>query len=67
MILRYRLRMRFSKPQFCLSGQLSKALKRHTGLDVNPHLYRHIAAYFYLDAQPSDYERCTHRRVGSMA
>ena len=23
---------------------------------MNPHLYRHIAAYFYLEAHPYDYE-----------
>ena len=44
------------KHQVSLSAQLSKTLRRHTGLVVNPHLYRHIAAYFYLEAHPGDYE-----------
>ena len=49
-------RPELQKHQVTLSGQLCKSLKRHTGLVVNPHLYRHIAAYFYLEAHPNDYE-----------
>ena len=39
-----------------MSEQLCKAVKKHSGLTVNPHLYRHIAAYFYLQDHPADYE-----------
>jgi integrase len=44
-----------------LRAQLMAAVLKHSGLVVNPHLYRHIAAYFYLQAHPGDYE--TVRRV----
>lgn len=36
--------------------QLCKAVLKHTGLVVNPHVYRHIAAFFYLEQHPEDYE-----------
>jgi integrase len=39
-----------------LREQLCEAVKRHAGLTVNPHLYRHIAAFFYLQAHPGAYE-----------
>ncbi len=39
-----------------LREQLQAAVKRHTGLVVNPHLYRHAAALFYLERHPGDYE-----------
>ncbi len=44
------------KHEVTLRGQLCKAVEKHAGLKVNPHLYRHIAAFFYLQAHPGDYE-----------
>lgn len=38
-----------------LGEQISACVKRHTGLLVHPHLFRHIAAKLYLDAHPGDY------------
>ena len=35
-----------------ITGRIAKA----TGLDVNPHLFRHIAAKLHLDAHPGEYE-----------
>lgn len=42
-------------------GQISKTILYHTGLQVHPHLFRHIAAKLHLDCNPGDYE--TVRRV----
>jgi site-specific recombinase XerD len=39
-----------------LSHNLCKAVARHVGIQVNPHLYRHIAAYAYLKVHPGEYE-----------
>lgn len=39
-----------------VSQQLRDAVRKHTGIVVNPHIYRHIAAFFYLEAHPEDYE-----------
>jgi integrase len=36
--------------------QLSKAIRDHTGLRINPHLFRHIAAKLFLDQNPGAYE-----------
>lgn len=44
------------KHEVSLRENLCKAVKKHTGLTVNPHLYRHLAAFFYLQANPGDYE-----------
>lgn len=44
------------KHEVSLRHQLCTAVRRHAGLIVNPHLYRHIAAFFYLKAHPGDYE-----------
>ena len=44
------------KHEVTIRQQLCGAVFRHTGLTVNPHLYRHIAAFFYLQANPGDYE-----------
>ena len=38
-----------------LAPQINKAVFRYTGLKVNPHLFRHIAAKVYLDRNPGDY------------
>ena len=39
-----------------LARQISDVLLRKTGLEVNAHLFRHIAAKLYLDANPGGYE-----------
>ena len=44
------------KHQATLSGQLVGAVQRTVGIRINPHLYRHIAGYFYLSHHPGDYE-----------
>jgi len=44
------------KRQHILSQQISKHVFRLTGLAVNTHLFRHIAAKLYLDAHPGAYE-----------
>ena len=38
-----------------LSVQIKTFIKRETGLIVNAHLYRHLAAKLYLDRNPGDY------------
>ena len=37
------------------SRQFTKTIRRWTGLDVNPHLMRHLGAKLYLDANPGAY------------
>lgn len=39
-----------------LSAQISKYIADETGLDVNPHLFRHLAGYLFLKAHPGEYE-----------
>lgn len=39
-----------------LGNQISQLVRRYTGLEVNTHLFRHIAAKLYLDARPGGYE-----------
>jgi integrase len=36
--------------------QISSTIHCHTGMRINPHLFRHIAAKVYLDANPGGYE-----------
>jgi integrase len=38
-----------------LSVQIKTFIKRETGLIVNAHLYRHLAAKLYLERNPGDY------------
>lgn len=38
-----------------LASQITSSIKKHCGLIVNPHLFRHIAAKNYLDAHPGAY------------
>ena len=38
-----------------LAGQIIKTVFKRTGLTVNAHLFRHIAAKIYLDRNPGDY------------
>ena len=39
-----------------LSAPLKKALRKGLGLPINPHLFRHLAAKLFLDANPGQYE-----------
>lgn len=39
-----------------LGQAISAEVLRHTGLEINPHLFRHIAAYLYLKERPGDFE-----------
>jgi integrase len=39
-----------------LGGRLKKRILKETGLQVNAHLFRHIAAKIFLDAYPGHYE-----------
>jgi integrase len=39
-----------------LSAPISRAVRKNLGLEINPHLFRHIAAKVYLDAYPGQYE-----------
>jgi len=45
-----------SKPPGAFGVQLSQAIKRSTGLVVNVHLFRHLAAQLTLQANPGAYE-----------
>jgi integrase len=45
-----------SKHSNTLREQIGEAVFTHTGVRVHPHLFRHIAAKFYLDANPGSYE-----------
>jgi integrase len=44
------------KNQAFFGDQISRAVRAHTGLQVHPHLFRHIAAKLFLDANPGAYE-----------
>jgi site-specific recombinase XerD len=44
------------KTEMGIRHQLCGAVHKHTRIVVNPHVYRHIAAFFYLEAHPEDYE-----------
>jgi integrase len=39
-----------------LSTPLTKILRKELGRDINPHLFRHLAAKLFLDANPGQYE-----------
>jgi integrase len=43
------------KSDQCVRNQIIDCVKRRCGLLVNPHLFRHIAAKLYLDANPGAY------------
>jgi integrase len=45
-----------AKWQNVLRYQISRTVYAHTGLKVNPHLFRHIDAKLYLDRNPGGYE-----------
>jgi integrase len=44
------------KNQAFFGDQISRTVRAHTGLRVHPHLFRHIAAKLFLDANPGAYE-----------
>ena len=44
------------KHEVGLRERLCRVIERVTGLVLNPHLYRHVAAFFYLQEHPGDYE-----------
>ncbi len=39
-----------------LSSRLTKCIRRETGLEMNAHLFRHLAVMVWLDANPGSYE-----------
>lgn len=39
-----------------LSSRLAKRIRRETGLEVNAHLFRHLAVMIWLDTNPGSYE-----------
>ena len=39
-----------------LRCQITGTILQETGLEVNPHLFRHIAAKLHLEANPGEYE-----------
>ena len=52
-----------------MRAQITEAVFTHTGIRVHPHLFRHIAAKLYLDANPGAYEVVRrvlgHRSIGT--
>ncbi len=46
---------RKSKSPGTLGRQISERIEQRLGLQVNPHLFRHIAAKLYLDRHPGEY------------
>ena len=45
-----------SKGTNTLGGQISKTIRSYTGIKMHPHLFRHVTAKIYLDANPGGYE-----------
>ena len=39
-----------------LGRRISASIRERTGFEINPHLFRHLAAKIYLQANPGDYE-----------
>lgn len=52
-----------------LSEEMKRAIFRETGIDMNIHLFRHIAGKLYLDQHPGEYETVRrllgHRRLAT--
>src|SRR5712671_4513291 len=44
------------KNQAFFGTQISRTIRAHTGLRIHPHLFRHITAKLFLDANPGSYE-----------
>ena len=49
-------KVRDAKSLGTLRGQIKKVVHDYTGLEVNPHLFRHIGAQAYLTENPGGYE-----------
>ena len=45
-----------AKKPVTLAMQISQTIHSYTGLVMNPHLFRHVMAKIYLDANPGEYE-----------
>ncbi|MBV1800660.1 tyrosine recombinase XerC [Siccirubricoccus sp. G192] len=45
-----------SKDRHSFGQRISRTVRTHTGLEVHPHLFRHIGAKLFLDANPGGYE-----------
>jgi integrase len=45
-----------AKPPGQLAGQIQRAVKQEIGLQLNVHLFRHLAAKLFLAAHPGEYE-----------
>jgi integrase len=45
-----------AKKPVTLGLQITETIRSHTGLTMNPHLFRHVMAKIYLDANPGGYE-----------
>jgi integrase len=45
-----------AKSKQLLGVQISKAVKRYTGMAFNPHLFRHAGGKMFLDINPGQYE-----------
>jgi len=43
------------KPEGALRDGLTKAVRKHVGIHLTPHQYRHVAADLYLRAHPGEY------------
>ena len=43
------------KQESTLGRQITEKVKRYLGIDVNPHLFRHVAGKIYLDHRPGEY------------
>lgn len=44
------------KHERVLAKQITDTIRERTGLDIHPHLFRHLAAKLYLDRNPGGYE-----------
>ena len=43
------------KQESTLGRQITEKVKRYLGIDVSPHLFRHVAGKIYLDHRPGEY------------
>jgi len=44
-----------AKDRATLGMQITRLIRRHLGAEINPHLFRHIAAKLYLKAHPGEF------------
>ncbi len=44
------------KSRTLLGEQISKTILRYTGMEINPHLFRHAGGKLFLDINPGEYE-----------